>query len=203
MSSLACDTGRLTFICGGVRSGKSRFGEEMAASLKYEEGRLIYIATARKTDAEMEERIKKHQRDRTEKEESWVTIERTDDLKRCAEMVKQHDIVFIDCLTTWLSNEMFRKDGKSYPLEIVKARIQEAILSIMVSCSHLVIISNDIFQEPILKDTTIHRYIKGLGELHQFLVERSDQAIMMESGIPIMMKGGKRNERNYRMGNDL
>ena len=57
----------LIFITGGVRSGKSRFAEEMTISLsKATEfsgtGPLHYIAAMQRSDGEMKQRIIRHQK---------------------------------------------------------------------------------------------------------------------------------------------
>ena len=48
-------------ILGGARSGKSSFGEELAASLP---GKTGYLATAKITDIEMEKRVDIHRKRR-------------------------------------------------------------------------------------------------------------------------------------------
>ncbi|MBU1140385.1 MAG: bifunctional adenosylcobinamide kinase/adenosylcobinamide-phosphate guanylyltransferase, partial [Proteobacteria bacterium] len=53
--------GKLIFITGGARSGKSNFAEEMAISL----GKSVaYLATGQPLDKEMSHRIKKHKNKR-------------------------------------------------------------------------------------------------------------------------------------------
>ena len=60
-------------VTGGVRSGKSRYAE---GRLK-DSARVVYIATARCLDSEMERRIQLHQQGRPA---HWVTAEATRDL---------------------------------------------------------------------------------------------------------------------------
>ncbi len=57
----------IIFITGGVRSGKSRFAEKTAATWWQQSptGTLHYIATMQATDSEMEKRIDRHKKDRT------------------------------------------------------------------------------------------------------------------------------------------
>ena len=59
----------LTLILGGVRSGKSRMAERLAADIS---DQIVYVATAEAKDVEMQERIALHQ---THRPEHWKTIE--------------------------------------------------------------------------------------------------------------------------------
>src|SRR4051812_43140725 len=98
--------GKLTFISGGVRSGKSSYAERLlvvgAAAAK---GRLVYIASGRAVDEEMKWRIDRHKLDRAE--EAWLTIEQPVDLEKVLPFIQQNDFVLWDCLTTWLANELY------------------------------------------------------------------------------------------------
>ena len=60
---------RIYLILGGARSGKSTYGEELAASLG---GRTAYIATLKITDREMEKRVELHRKRRPA---DWITFE--------------------------------------------------------------------------------------------------------------------------------
>ncbi len=64
---------RLIVILGGARSGKSSYAERLAADLA-PDGNVLYVATARvwDDDAEMTDRIKKHQAQRPA---NWHTLE--------------------------------------------------------------------------------------------------------------------------------
>ena len=52
---------KIIFITGGVRSGKSRFAQEIAKKFA---GSKAYLATAQALDAEMQRRISRHQKSR-------------------------------------------------------------------------------------------------------------------------------------------
>ena len=65
--------GKLVFITGGVRSGKSSFAEHYL--MDEQAKRNVYIASGVAVDGEMKERIKRHQDDRENYPVDWVTIE--------------------------------------------------------------------------------------------------------------------------------
>src|SRR5512140_3072787 len=91
--------GRLTFIIGGARSGKSTYAERLAAQ---EGGRVMYIATAQPLDDEMRARIAAHQRKRPA---AWQTRELSADVGRqFLAQPLEADVVLVDCLTLLVSN---------------------------------------------------------------------------------------------------
>ena len=75
----------LSLILGGVRSGKSEFAEKLASELNKP---TLYVATGLPTDAEMEQRIRRHQQARPK---HWDTVEETIDLAGCLESALSND----------------------------------------------------------------------------------------------------------------
>src|SRR5690349_10032754 len=91
--------GRLTFILGGARSGKSSHAQKLAS----ETGKTVtFIATAQALDDDMAARIRKHQQDRPV---DWVTREIQKDIVRNLEADPiRTEIVLFDCVTLLVNN---------------------------------------------------------------------------------------------------
>jgi adenosylcobinamide kinase / adenosylcobinamide-phosphate guanylyltransferase len=92
----------LVLILGGARSGKSTFAERLALNSG---SRVAFIATATASDADMRNRISRHQAARPA---NWLTIEeplQLSDAVRKASAVA--DVMILDCMTVWLSNWLF------------------------------------------------------------------------------------------------
>ena len=53
----------------------------------------------------------------------------------------------------------------------------------------LIIVSNEVLNEPIGDNVFVIRYRRLLGKLHQAIVEGAHQAFLVEAGLPILMKG--------------
>lgn len=188
-------TSSLIFITGGVRSGKSSFAEQVAVEISCKlGGMLTYIATGLPSDKEMKERIEKHQYDREAGLFDWKTIERSVQIGEIAEDFCPGDIILLDCVTTLLNNELFSYEGDwdEAFLEMIKERIVNDILAIKSHARALIVVSNEVFYEPNIGNELVFTYRKLLGQIHQRLVENADQAILVEAGIPIMMKGAGR-----------
>ena len=102
----------LYFITGGVRSGKSRYAEQMARKwVETYGGNLHYLACSRVFDEEMEKRVSRHQRDREASPIPWKTWEFSTDIERITTEINQDSVVLLDCLTTLVDNELFTHES--------------------------------------------------------------------------------------------
>ncbi|MGE7604213.1 bifunctional adenosylcobinamide kinase/adenosylcobinamide-phosphate guanylyltransferase [Peribacillus sp. NPDC097675] len=183
----------LYFITGGVRSGKSSFAEKKAVDLAIQSGgTLHYLACSRSTDAEMEKRIDRHRKDRESSPLAWTTSEYPTDITRIGQALNSKSIVLLDCLTTLLDNELFLPGvplDEDFLYEIF-AKIINGIDEIRSKAQCLIIVSNEVVQEPIFQNEFLHIYGKMLGQLHQSIVDKADEAYLVESSIPIRKKEG-------------
>jgi adenosylcobinamide kinase / adenosylcobinamide-phosphate guanylyltransferase len=183
----------LIFISGGVRSGKSSFAERTAAGLAIKtEGKLHYIAAGKAYDPEMEARIQRHQDDREKSGLSWTTWEKPSALEEISGNFNNQDIVLFDCLTTLLNNELFRAEDDWRNREFqenLSSDILRAITEIRKNCRALIVVSNEVLNEPIGKNDLVITYSKILGTLHRNIVGMADEAYLVEAGIPLQMKG--------------
>lgn len=182
--------GTVTFITGGVRSGKSAFAEKyLVEQANRSVGRLVYIATGVALDEEMKKRIALHKEQRLAQQ--WVTIEQSTAFASILPFIQQGDYVLWDCVTTWLANELY--DGwkagtpclkQSGCIEQKVQRLVETLQALQSIAEHIVIVSNEVLDDWIPSDEESQLYAKTLGTLHQKLVAFSDEAIEMEFGIP-------------------
>ena len=93
------NNGKITFILGGSRSGKSSFSIKSASKLQ---GSKAFIATAQALDDEMNDRIERHKQERSA---AWRTFEEPIALPQIIiDNGNRYDVILIDCLTLWLSN---------------------------------------------------------------------------------------------------
>jgi adenosylcobinamide kinase / adenosylcobinamide-phosphate guanylyltransferase len=114
-------------ILGGARSGKSSYGEKLAASLA---GRTAYLATSRITDEEMEKRVELHRKRRPE---DWLTIElavsKPDrrEIDRIYSLLQENRIqtLVVDCVT----NLLFRivHEYRLDDMEVIENRMESGI----------------------------------------------------------------------------
>lgn len=186
------EKGSITFITGGVRSGKSSFAEKIAEQEALRtSGSLHYIATATVSDSEMEERIARHQRDRAESKRLWQTWEQPTNMEALDESFTKKDIILLDCLTALLTNELFsqQQPWQASFLEDMLQRIVSGLKTIGHHCHRFIIVSNEVLFDSIPHNDLVYTYCKLIGQLHQRIVQIADYAYLVESGIPLLMKG--------------
>ncbi|HWK24261.1 MAG TPA: bifunctional adenosylcobinamide kinase/adenosylcobinamide-phosphate guanylyltransferase [Ureibacillus sp.] len=178
---------KLIFITGGVRSGKSAFAENFAKQLyqSYECENLYYIASGVAFDDEMTSRIKRHQKDREKSEIKWITIEIQDELKFDHQINVKKTVILWDCITTWLNNVLYKTehlDEKKRFIEIEKyIETFKQLLSRWMKEGYIVIlVSNEILDEPESSYQEVNLYRFLLGNLHQWIVRYSEEAYEMD-----------------------
>lgn len=186
----------LYFITGGVRSGKSRFAEQMAIEwVEAYGGNLHYLACSRVFDEEMAKRVARHQQDREASPVSWQTWELSTDIERITKGTMPDSVVLLDCLTTLVDNELFTHESftpdKPFEqafLQAIFAKIIDAVEVIRQQVACLIIVSNEVIQDVIFGDEFLKAYGGMLGTLHQEIVEQADIAYLVEWGVPVVKK---------------
>lgn len=179
--------GKLLFILGGARSGKSTFAEELAESLNRD---VLYIATfPRDDDPEMQERIKKHKETRPQK---WKTLELDDPDKIILHAEKnkiENSVIIIECLTILTSNLMMNKscgrDG-----EKILLKLRELIDFIKNSSQNnvYIIVSNEAGQGIVPENELARKYRDILGKANQMTAKNADEFYVMFAGVPVDVK---------------
>ena len=105
-------------ILGGQKSGKSRRAESLAAAwlaglaVNGVPRQATFIATAQPWDAEMQQRIARHQADRALRVPGMATLEEPVALAQAiARLSAPHHLLVVDCLTLWLTNLLMPADA--------------------------------------------------------------------------------------------
>lgn len=168
----------MIFITGGVRSGKSAFAEKKAAQLGTNKN-YYYIATGIAFDEEMKVRIKRHQLDRQQQAVHWQTIEMQVDIPSEIKHLSENDVVLFECITTWLSNVLYKSEAASERSEYIHnsiEKLQYDIINWHTRGAKVIIVSNEVLDELPSKYEEVNLYRKLLGQLHQWIVSKCDEA---------------------------
>lgn len=168
----------ITFITGGVRSGKSRYAQQYAKSLS---PNPVYIATARrwKDDAAFDARIRRHQ---AERGSEWKNYEVE---KYVHTIPLQGETVVIDCVTLWLTN--FFLDHKE-DVDSALAEFTKEITHLASLEANIIIISNEIGMGLHAETEMGRRFTDLQGWANQLIAASAAQAYFIVSGIPLRLK---------------
>jgi len=166
----------IILITGGARSGKSRYAQELALSLTEQP---IYVATAKKWGGDFDDRIRRHQTDRSD---AWTTIEAEEEVSA---VPIQGRVAVIDCITLWLTNFFVKyKNDIDKSLESFKAEIDK----LHAMSGTFIIVTNEIGMG-VHAETEIGRKFTDLqGWANQYAAAKAGKAIFMVSGLPLTLK---------------
>jgi len=179
--------GKLIFITGGARSGKSSFAEKIAAKTSKE---VAYIATGQPLDDEMKIRIKKH-KDR--RPTNWKTYEEPIEVRELVSRLGlEKEVILIDCLTLLVSNLLLRKENKvgdpKWEEEIL-LEIKRLVENSYKVPAQVIIVSNEVGMG-LVPDNPLGRVYRDiLGRANSIIADKADEVFMMVSGIPLKIKG--------------
>jgi adenosylcobinamide kinase / adenosylcobinamide-phosphate guanylyltransferase len=164
----------LIFVTGGARSGKSSFAFARAAQLGGDA--VSFIATAEALDHEMHTRISQH---RLERNPAWQTLEQPSeiDLELC-----QHDVIVLDCVSLWVSNQLLRGDTEAQMLERTEALIAK------LESKTLIVVTNEVGFGIVPDNALARAYRDALGRVNQYLARAASEAHLLVSGIPVVLK---------------
>ncbi len=176
--------GRLVLVTGGARSGKSALAERLAAD--HGTG-MIYIATARATDAEMAARIGLH---RARRGADCHTVEAPVDLCGALMASDGQGVRLVDCLTVWLANVMF---AQSAPADCTAA-MRGLVETLRAQQSPVVLVTNELGQGIVPADAATRAYRDAHGAMNQAVAAIADQVWMAVCGLPLRVKPGKEME---------
>ncbi len=176
-----CLTKSVTLVLGGVRSGKSRFAQELAVHCQH----VTFVATAeRHEDAEMHAKIERH---RAERPSFWTTIEEPLHLASILEQAGQEsDCVLIDCLTLFAANllEAHSTDPFAEKQEI------DALCRSLRSCpASVILVSNEVGSGVVPAYPSGRRFRDLVGEINQRVAATADTVLLMVAGLPFPLKG--------------
>ena len=191
---------RIYLILGGARSGKSSYGEELAASLG---GRTAYLATSKITDEEMEKRVVLHRKRRPRE---WMTFE----MEKSRPDRQEIDLIFsrleknqintllLDCATNLLFRLLddYRLDRVDVIDNETEARIEDEVhgyfsyLLEKLSSSNMdiIIISNEIGMG-VVPAFPLGRLFRDLmGMLNKEMASAADKVYLFTAGLKQELK---------------
>jgi adenosylcobinamide kinase/adenosylcobinamide-phosphate guanylyltransferase len=171
----------ITLVLGGVRSGKSRYAQQIAERAE----RVTFVATAeRRDDAEMYAKIERHRADRPN---SWTTIEEPLQLAQTIHQAgKDSEVILIDCLTLFASNLLEACGDNTAQLQ---SHIDALCLALRTAPCSIILVSNEVGSGVVPAYELGRKFRDLVGEINQRVASASDSVLLMVAGLPFPLKG--------------
>lgn len=183
--------GRLTLVLGGVRSGKSRFAEQLAA--RYDA--VTYLATGQVTDDEMAERVARHRADRPP---HWRTVEEayrpaaalqaagvvpaTARGAEAAGPAGPGGVILLDCVSFLVSNHLLRDAAAC------ESAVFQEIEALLGLETDVIAVSNEVGMGVVPEHRLGRLFRDVLGRVNQHLAARAQRVYVCWAGIPVEIK---------------
>ena len=200
-------------ILGGQKSGKSRRAESLAANwlaeppVNGQPRQATFIATAQPWDAEMQQRIARHQADRAVRVPGMATLEEPLALANAiARLSAPHHLLVVDCLTLWLTNLLMPADAGDNGVQGSSRELEESgnqksasspdgiqlfapfIASLQAAPGPVVLVGNEIGLGVIPMGAQVRHFVDTLGQLNQAVAANSQRVVLMVAGLPVCIK---------------
>ncbi|MFA5008509.1 MAG: bifunctional adenosylcobinamide kinase/adenosylcobinamide-phosphate guanylyltransferase [Candidatus Omnitrophota bacterium] len=172
--------GKIIFILGGARSGKSTFSLKLAKDSGKK--KVAFVATGEPRDREMKERISRHKLARPE---GFKTFEEPFNLSSLLKKISpDFNLIIVDCLTLFVSNLMLKKIREE---EIVN-EITAALKIVKEMNTKTIFVSNEVGLG-IVPHTKLGRAFRDIaGKVNQVVAKNADCVFFMVSGLPWRVK---------------
>ena len=195
----------MVLVVGGSGSGKSSYAEKVTVSLAQESVKEItksentslsdfklniakkyYLATMQVFDDEGRKKVERHRNLRSGK--GFFTIEQPTRISGALEKMEDGDrTVLLECISNLTANEMFSEKKTMTEIQVTENVIRD-IKMLKEQTNHLVVVSNNIFEDGITYDETTTKYIRAMGKINQKLAALADRIVEVVAGIPVIFK---------------
>lgn len=180
----------LILVTGGVRSGKSRFAEELAQQASES---VLYVATGEAWDSEMSARIERH---RARRPASWGCVEVGGRLGESLPACSGYDVVLVDCLSTWVSNRLVSVSEEEWRSEAVTREVltdaQEWLAAVTAGSNPgqtVIAVTSEVGLGGVAMNRLGRWFADVLGDVNQMAARQADTVYAVLAGIPWRIKG--------------
>jgi len=168
--------GKLLYVTGPSRSGKSRWAVTRAA--EWGPG-VVFVATCRPGDPEMNDRIRRHRSERP----AWRIIEAPSSVAGALARVQPPPTgVVLDCLTLWMSDRLGSADDE------VLADWDHELRALRDASWPAVVVGNEVGWAPVPDSPVLRRFRDLAGWLAQRTAAEADETWLLVAGCPLRLK---------------
>jgi adenosylcobinamide kinase/adenosylcobinamide-phosphate guanylyltransferase len=177
--------GKIILVTGGARSGKSSWAQSRAEESQFTYKR-VFVATALPLDDEMSKRIEKHREDR---DSTWNAIEAPYDLECAIKSIVNDSVICIDCLTVWLGNIWFQKNGDENEMRKSCESLRDYLKSWeKTAIGELIIVTNEVGWGIVPEDPGVRVFRDVAGFLNKSIAGIANEVVLTVCGVPLKIK---------------
>lgn len=165
----------LILVGGGARSGKSRLALRLAATACLDSQAKTFIATAERSDEEMNIRINRHQ---SERSAEFITVEEPVNLARAISEANA-GVIVVDCLTLWLANLMAQGRTPDY---------EELFVGAATFDGSIIFVTNEVGEGIVPMHPTSRDFRDNSGIMNQRFAETCEQVYFTRFGLAQKIK---------------
>jgi adenosylcobinamide kinase/adenosylcobinamide-phosphate guanylyltransferase len=178
--------GRILFVLGGARSGKSRYAQFRASEAAGPGRPVAFIATAEARDEEMRQRIRLHRQDRPS---GWVTREAP---RKAGEALRavgpEAGAVLVDCLTLLVSNLLLDEPDEGKAEQAVLEEMGRLLAAARSAPVPVILVSNEVGQGVVPASRLGRAFRDIAGRAHQLVAAEADEVVFLTAGLPQRLK---------------
>ncbi len=185
--------GKTFLLLGGARSGKSALAVSLARQLG---GKVIFLATARVIDPEMEERVSRHKEERPP---HWKTLEW--DGESFPGLPERVEVALLDSVTL-LSSDLLTRAWEASPpeggrtkaymelVEEVARRALEVVEDLRRRSRYLVLVGDEVGMGLVPEDPLARAFRDLCGLVLQRIASFADRVWLVVAGLPMLLRDG-------------
>ncbi len=177
---------KVTFIFGGARSGKSSYAVKLAQQTG---SHVLYVATARVLDKEMERRVAAHKAVRPA---AWSTLEAPENISTALKGIPHnYSAILLDCVTLMLG-ESFSCIPEDSSEDAFFSAGEDAMADLLAAIDNRpepwFVVSNEVGMG-IVPESRMGRIFRDVqGRANQQLSSLANEVYLMAAGIPLKIK---------------
>ena len=181
--------GKIVFVLGGARSGKSAWAEGRALEMERAGASVTYLATCehRPGDAEMSDRIARH---RSRRPATWRTAEEPYALEEAFSALEAGSVVLVDCLSLWVSNLLLiaPEQGDMGTSDAILERVRRFFDAAKRASADVIVVSNETGCGVVPPSHLGRLYRDILGWANQEAAQAADEVWFVVAGLPRRLK---------------
>lgn len=180
----------MVLVIGGSGSGKSAYAEELACTLaEREDTAKYYLAAMQIYDEEGAQKAERHRALR--KGKGFLTIEQPVRIEEALDKMETgKKTVLLECISNLTANEMFSgtqtfNETRVRKMEETVELIRQGIAQIRRETTHLIVVSNNVFEDGVIYDQSTTNYLYAMGKINRQLAAWADRVVEVVAGIPV------------------